>query len=115
MGEALLSLTRRSEAEEFLLRAKAKGGVAPKRVSYVVYTTSFAASTGGVDQKTERIRQILGARGINFTEHDLHENPELKQSMESQSGSAELPQVFIDGKYLEGGFEELQLMHDSDE
>jgi glutaredoxin 3 len=65
-----------------------------------VYTTepcSFCA----------RVKGLLKARGVEFAEVDLSEDPEGRVKLAQQTGMMTFPQVTLDGKLL-GGFTEIQ-------
>jgi len=66
----------------------------------VVYSTdpcSFCA----------RVKGLLQARGIEFTEVNLSKDPEGRAALARRTGMMTFPQVVIDGELL-GGFTELQ-------
>jgi len=81
---------------------------------YLLFTSSFADSLD-VKAKTDRMVMIFEARGLTYDSVDLYTDPAIRDDMEELSGDREtLPQLFVDGEYLEGGLEELQYLHDSD-
>jgi len=66
----------------------------------VVYSTdpcSFCA----------RVKGLLQARGVRFTEVDLSKDPQGRVALTGKTGMMTFPQVVIDGELL-GGFTELQ-------
>ena len=80
----------------------------------MLFTSTYADSVD-IKAKTERIKMILDARGIQYDLIDLHMDPEIRGDMEELSGDGQtLPQLFIDGDYLLEGLEELQYLHDND-
>jgi len=114
--EALIALTKQTDAEKFLHKIRGAGGIAPQRLTtkYMLFTTTFANDVA--TSKTEKIKAIFKARQIIFTEIDLNEEPDRRQEMADLSGDRDtLPQIFINGKYLSDGCEELQQMHDNNE
>jgi len=80
---------------------------------FVVFTSSLDAG-GDVRRKTDRVLSILKAHRCTDVEVvDLFTHPQLRDMMEETSGDRRtLPQIFINGKYLDGGVDELQYMHD---
>jgi glutaredoxin 3 len=66
----------------------------------VVYSTepcSFCA----------RVKGLLHARGLQFTEVNLSKDPEGRVALASRTGMMTFPQIVVDGELL-GGFTELQ-------
>jgi len=64
-----------------------------------------------VHPHVERIQMILENKGIPYTAIDLGECEGMRvrrAKMEAGSGSSELPQLFLEGKFLGGGVEALQ-------
>lgn len=54
-----------------------------------------------------RVKGLLQARGVRFTEVNLSKDPEGRVELASRTGMMSFPQVLIDGELL-GGFSELQ-------
>jgi glutaredoxin 3 len=54
-----------------------------------------------------RVKGMLEARGVKFTEVNLAKDPEGRVELVSRTGMMTFPQVLIDGKLL-GGFAEVQ-------
>lgn len=54
-----------------------------------------------------RVKGMLEARGVKFTEVNLAKDPEGRIELVSRTGMMTFPQVLIDGKLL-GGFAEVQ-------
>ncbi|MDQ3850872.1 MAG: glutaredoxin [Actinomycetota bacterium] len=52
-----------------------------------------------------RVKALLDARGIPYTEIDLARNPEGRLALAELTGMMSFPQVVIDGELL-GGFQE---------
>jgi glutaredoxin 3 len=52
-----------------------------------------------------RVKQLLGARGIEYDEIDLARDPEGRAELLSRTGMMSFPQVIIGGE-LVGGFQE---------
>jgi glutaredoxin 3 len=59
-----------------------------------------------------RVKGLLEARGVEFTEVNLAKDPEGRVELASRTGMMTFPQVLIDGELL-GGFSELQAAVDS--
>jgi glutaredoxin 3 len=55
-----------------------------------------------------RVKGLLKARGVEFTEVNLSKDPEGRVELASRTGMLTFPQVLIDGKLL-GGFAEVQV------
>ena len=53
-----------------------------------------------------RAKRLLQARGIAYVEHDVGDDPELRDEIVRRTGRRTVPQIFIDQKSI-GGFEEL--------
>jgi glutaredoxin 3 len=54
-----------------------------------------------------RVKGLLQARGIEFTEVNLSKDPEGRVALAGRTGMMTFPQVVVDGELL-GGFTELQ-------
>jgi glutaredoxin 3 len=54
-----------------------------------------------------RVKGILAARGIEFTEVNLSRDPAGRMELVSKTGMMSFPQVFV-GEQLLGGFAEFQ-------
>jgi len=54
-----------------------------------------------------RVKGILEARGVKFTEINLAKDPQGRVELVSKTGMMTFPQVLVDGKLL-GGFAEVQ-------
>jgi glutaredoxin 3 len=70
-----------------------------------VYTTercSFCA----------RVKGLLNARGIEFSEINLAEDPARREELARTTGMLSFPQVIVDGELL-GGFTEVQAAAES--
>jgi glutaredoxin 3 len=59
-----------------------------------------------------RVKGLLTARGVEFTEVNLAEDPEGRVELASRTGMMTFPQILIDGELL-GGFTEVQAAIDS--
>ncbi|MHB0867376.1 MAG: FAD-dependent oxidoreductase [Thermoleophilia bacterium] len=55
-----------------------------------------------------RLKDLLRARGIEFSVIDVETNEQAMASMKQRTGKSVVPQVFIDDEYI-GGFEEFML------
>jgi len=95
-------------------------GVAEKKVGLSqLYWSAFAGAQ--VIPQCERIRMILNASGIEFEDVDLAEvdnKKERRADMLARSGSDDLPQLFICGKFIGAGsdtLDELMGLNDSGE
>jgi len=53
-----------------------------------------------------RAKRLLQARGIAYVEHDIGDDPELRDEIVRRTGRRTVPQIFIDQESI-GGFEEL--------
>lgn len=49
-----------------------------------------------------RAKNLLGAKGADFTEYNASQNPAYRQEMMTRSGRNTFPQVFVNGKHLGG-------------
>ena len=52
-----------------------------------------------------RVKQLLGARGIEYTEVNMARDPAGRAELVARTGMMSFPQVVIDGEVL-GGFQE---------
>jgi glutaredoxin 3 len=71
----------------------------------IVYTTepcSFCA----------RVKGLLNARGVEFSEVNLAKNPDGRAALARETGMLSFPQVIVDG-VLVGGFSEVQAAAES--
>jgi len=84
---------------------------APQEKCYFIYTTSLGANPTTVDQVTQ-VKLILDINKIPYEEIDLYIDGCMGgtkgKEMMAKSGSRQLPQIFINDTYLEGGFEEFR-------
>src|SRR3712207_9426687 len=64
----------------------------------VVYTTDPCSFCG-------RVKQLLGARGIEYTEINLARDPAGRMELVEKTGMMSFPQVVIGGEAI-GGFQE---------
>jgi len=53
-----------------------------------------------------RAKRLLDARGIDYDEIDVADDPALRADLVKRTGRRTVPQIFIDGEPI-GGFEEL--------
>jgi len=53
-----------------------------------------------------RAKRLLDARGIDYDEIDVADDPALRADLAKRTGRRTVPQIFIDGEPI-GGFEEL--------
>jgi glutaredoxin 3 len=54
-----------------------------------------------------RVKGLLTARGVEFSEVNLSKDPEGRVQLASKTGMMTFPQVLVDGQLL-GGFNEVQ-------
>ena len=47
-----------------------------------------------------RVKRLLNSKNISFTEIDVSNNPELKQTMVEYSNRHTFPQVFLNGEHI---------------
>lgn len=52
--------------------------------------------------------QIMNARGIQFTEVKIDGNAEVAQMLAQTTGQRTIPQFFLNGDWLSGGFRQVQ-------
>ncbi len=58
-----------------------------------------------------KVKGILGAHGVEFTEVNLSKDPEGRVELAQRTGMMTFPQVTVDGRLL-GGYRELQAAAD---
>jgi len=58
-----------------------------------------------------RVKGILGAHGVEFSEVNLTRDPEGRVELAQRTGMMTFPQVLVDGELL-GGFSEVQAAAD---
>jgi glutaredoxin 3 len=68
-------------------------------VEAVIYTTPWCPYC-------VRAKQLLKAKGVEFTEINVNGKPDLRKEMESRSGARTVPQIWI-GETHVGGCDEL--------
>jgi glutaredoxin 3 len=57
-----------------------------------------------------RAKMLLQQKGVNFTEFDIGQQPELRQEMiEKAQGGYTVPQIFIEEKHI-GGCDDMMLL-----
>ena len=56
-----------------------------------------------------RARQLLDAKGIEFTELRVDRDPSLRREMMERSGRRTVPQIFVDDSHL-GGFDDMHAL-----
>ena len=54
-----------------------------------------------------RVKGLLKARGVQFSEVNLSKDPEGRVALATETGMMTFPQVLVDGQLL-GGFNEVQ-------
>ncbi|PLX80524.1 MAG: glutaredoxin 3 [Desulfuromonas sp.] len=54
----------------------------------------------------KRAKDLLRIKGVDFTEHEISQDPERENEMHERSGRVTVPQIFIDGQPI-GGCDEL--------
>ncbi len=59
-----------------------------------------------------KVKGILGARGVEFTEVNLSKDPQGRVELAQRTGMMTFPQVTVDGRLL-GGYAELQAAADA--
>lgn len=59
-----------------------------------------------------KVKGILDARGVQFTEVNLTKDPEGRVELAQRTGMMTFPQVTVDGRLL-GGYAELQAAADA--
>jgi glutaredoxin 3 len=64
----------------------------------VIYTTSRC-------YYCVRAKQLLAHKGVSFREVDLGSDPDTRQALRDLTGRRQVPQIFIDGKFLGGHYE----------
>jgi len=90
------TLMARAERE----RIEARGADVAK---VEVYTTSYCPYC-------VRAKSLLRAKGVEFNEIDVTDDPELRERMvELSGGRRTVPEIFINGKII-GGYDELRAL-----
>jgi len=88
-----------------------KADAAPVEKCYFIYTTSLGANPSTQDQ-VNQLKLILDINQIKYEEIDLYMDGCMGgtkgKEMVAKSGTRQLPQIFINDVYLEGGFEEFR-------
>jgi len=51
-------------------------------------------------------KRLLRSKGLEYTEHNVYEDPKAQQAMQHRTQGRDLPQIFVNGQSI-GGFEEL--------
>jgi len=59
-----------------------------------------------------RARQLLDAKGLDYTDFDIWADSAIDAQMRERSGRTSVPQIFIDGHHV-GGSDELAAAADS--
>jgi len=82
---------------------------------YYVYTTSLNNSAK-VASELHQIKSILDLLKIPYEEVDVYKDAlqggTRRKEMAARSGSKDLPQIFVNDQYLEGGFEEFMWLNE---
>lgn len=47
-----------------------------------------------------RAKNLLGSKGVPFTEIDVTTTPGARQEMTAKTGATSVPQVFVDGEHI---------------
>merc|ERR1712153_207737 len=79
-----------------------KADAAPVEKCYFIYTTSLGANPSTQDQ-VNQLKLILDINQIKYEEIDLYMGGTKGKEMVAKSGTRQLPQIFINDVYLEGG------------
>ena len=67
-----------------------------------LYTTSWCPFC-------RRASALLTQKGVQWTEHDIEEDPAQRQAMVEASGRATVPQIFVNGTHIGGSDDLLEL------
>jgi glutaredoxin 3 len=59
-----------------------------------------------------RVKGLLNARGVEFSEINLSKDPEGRAALARETGMMSFPQVIVDGQLI-GGFTEVQAAAES--
>jgi glutaredoxin 3 len=51
-------------------------------------------------------RQLLSKKGVEFSDTDVGNNPELRQQLRERTGRRTVPQIFINGRSV-GGYDDI--------
>jgi glutaredoxin 3 len=57
----------------------------------------------------QRVRKLLGDKGVPFTEIDIESAPEKRAEMQARSGRRSVPQIFIGDSHV-GGSDDLHAL-----
>jgi glutaredoxin 3 len=76
--------------------------VVTERRRVVLYTTQWCGYC-------ERARRLFRQKGIEFEEIDVEGSAEARREMMQRSGRRSVPQIFIDGTYVGGSDDLLDL------
>ena len=66
----------------------------------------FEIYTTGTCPYCVRAKALLQAKGLDYTEVNITEDPSLAEEMVARSNQRSVPQIFIDGESI-GGYEDL--------
>ena len=58
-----------------------------------IYTTPFCPFCA-------RAKDLLGAKGVEYVEHDVMMDAGLRKQMAEKAGARSVPQIFVDGEHL---------------
>jgi len=87
----------------------------PDEKTYYVYSTSLGQNAQTASQ-VYQVKMILDLHKIKYEEVDLYldglAGGTRRSEMTAKSGSRVLPQIFINDKYLEGGFDEFMWLNE---
>lgn len=74
----------------------------PRTASVVMYATRFCPYC-------MRARELLAAKGVEFTEIPVDADLEKRREMEVKSRQRTVPQIFVDGQHV-GGFDDIHAL-----
>ncbi len=58
-----------------------------------IYTTPFCPFCA-------RAKNLLGEKGVEFTEHDVMMDAAARKEMAAKAGARSVPQIFVDGAHI---------------
>jgi len=73
---------------------------------------SLATSSTKIKKDIQSLKFLLDKKGVKYLEYDVGTNPAKKDEAFTKSGTRNLPQLFIDGKFV-GDYEAAQMLEET--
>ncbi|EFA84636.1 thioredoxin domain-containing protein [Heterostelium album PN500] len=83
-------------------------------MSNVAVYTSSATGMLKIKKDQQALKTLLEAKGIKYIEYDVASDQEKREHMKKVSGKTELPQLFVNDKFV-GNYDDCQALEEVDQ